>query len=205
MTMPNDQTAVQNGGSARVLLDSARHSASRVDRHHLQVDLQSGPVGVSAGGPWVAGRGSCRGSIRARHGHAMLELARDLRRARAEMPERHAPGHPAPHATARPHRRRCSPANGAFRVPPWALHGGPARAAQLPSTRERRRPAVRSRRPHLPRATYRPGSGPDSEHAAEWPGAYGPLLLRLLHDFPDPGKFHRNSCSSPPSDTPTGL
>jgi len=32
----------------------------------------------SAGGPWVAGRGSCRGSIQRWHGHIMLELARDM-------------------------------------------------------------------------------------------------------------------------------
>jgi hypothetical protein len=29
-------------------------------------------------------------------------------------------------------------------------------------------------------------------------------MLPLLHDFPDPGKSHRNPCSSPPSDTLKG-
>ncbi len=46
----------------------------------------------------------------------------------------------------------------------------------------------------------RPASGPDSEHVAEYPGASAPLVLLLLHDFPDPGRSHRNPCSSP-SDT----
>ena len=45
---------------------------------------------------------------------------------------------------------------------------------------------------------HRPGSGPDSEHAAEYPGASAPAVLLLLHDFPDPGRSHRFPCSSPP-------
>jgi hypothetical protein len=45
--------------------------------------------------------------------------------------------------------------------------------------------------------TYGPGSGPDSEHAAEWAGPPA-LVLPLLHDFPDPGRSHRFLCSSPP-------
>jgi hypothetical protein len=50
-------------------------------------------------------------------------------------------------------------------------------------------------------ATHRPGSGPESEHAAEYPGGSAPAVLPLLHDFPDPGRFHRFPGSSPPSDT----
>jgi len=50
-------------------------------------------------------------------------------------------------------------------------------------------------------AMHRPGGRPDSEHLAEYPGAFAPILLPLLHDFPDPGRFHRFPCSSPPSDT----
>ena len=48
---------------------------------------------------------------------------------------------------------------------------------------------------------YRPGDKPNSEHFAEYPDVFDPLVLLLLHDFPDPGKFHRFPCSSPPSDT----
>jgi hypothetical protein len=55
--------------------------------------------------------------------------------------------------------------------------------------------------PHLRPATYRPGGGPNSEHTAAYPGAPTRLVLLLLHDFPDPGRFHRFACSSPPSDT----
>ena len=52
-------------------------------------------------------------------------------------------------------------------------------------------------------ATQRPGSGPNCEHSAEYPGALAPLVLLLLHDFPDPGRSHRFPLegSSPPSDT----
>jgi hypothetical protein len=38
------------------------------------------------------------------------------------------------------------------------------------------------------------------EHAAGYAAASARLLLPLLHDFPDPGRFHRFPCSSP-SDT----
>jgi hypothetical protein len=31
---------------------------------------------------------------------------------------------------------------------------------------------------------FRPGGGPDSEHAAEYPGVSAPLVLLLLDDFP---------------------
>ena len=44
---------------------------------------------------------------------------------------------------------------------------------------------------------YRPGSGINSEHVAEYLGASAPVVLLLLHDFPDPGKSHRFPCSSP--------
>jgi hypothetical protein len=44
------------------------------------------------------------------------------------------------------------------------------------------------------------GGGRNSEHAAEYPGAFAPLLLPLLHDFPDPGKSCRNG-GPIPSDT----
>jgi hypothetical protein len=54
-------------------------------------------------------------------------------------------------------------------------------------------------------AAYRPGSGRDSEHAAEYPGSSVPAVLPLLHDFPDPGRSHRFPCSSPPSDTYASL
>jgi len=46
-------------------------------------------------------------------------------------------------------------------------------------------------------ATCRPGDGPNSEHGAGYPGAPARLVLLLLHDFPDPGRSHRNPCSSP--------
>jgi hypothetical protein len=46
-----------------------------------------------------------------------------------------------------------------------------------------------------------PGGGTNNEHVADYPGAFAPLLLPLLHDFPDPGRFHRFPGSSPPSDT----
>ena len=40
--------------------------------------------------------------------------------------------------------------------------------------------------------------GPDSEHAVEYSAAPAPVVLLLLHDFPDPGKSHRYGGSSPP-------
>jgi hypothetical protein len=46
-------------------------------------------------------------------------------------------------------------------------------------------------------AMYLPGSRPDSEHAAEYPGAPAPGVLLLLHDFPDPG----NVCKTAGLDT----
>ena len=48
---------------------------------------------------------------------------------------------------------------------------------------------------------HSPDGGPNSEHASEYPGPLTPLVLLLLHDFPDPGRSHRFLCSSPPSDT----
>jgi hypothetical protein len=63
-----------NAGTC-VLPDRARHSASHCRRHHLEANLRARP----AGGPWVAGRGSCRGSIERRHSHIMLAIARDMR------------------------------------------------------------------------------------------------------------------------------
>ena len=62
--------------------------------------------------------------------------------------------------------------------------------------------AVREQMPRTFRpAMHRPGREPDSEHAVEYPGTSAAVLLLLLYDFPDPGKFHRFPCSSPPSDT----
>jgi hypothetical protein len=49
-----------------------------VDRHHLKANLQR-RLDWSAGSQWVAGRGSCRGSIQPQHGIIMLELVRDMR------------------------------------------------------------------------------------------------------------------------------
>jgi hypothetical protein len=50
--------------------------------------------------------------------------------------------------------------------------------------------AVRRSYPRTCRpATYKPGDGPSSEHATDYPGAA--TRLGLLHDFPDPGRFHR--------------
>src|SRR6516162_354215 len=48
---------------------------------------------------------------------------------------------------------------------------------------------------------HRLGSGVNSEHVAEYPDASVLVVLLLLHDFPDPGKFPAFACSSPPSDT----
>jgi hypothetical protein len=62
---------------------------------------------------------------------------------------------------------------------------------------QRREEDARTCRP----AMHRPGGRRNSEHAAEYPDASAPLLLPLLHDFPDPGRSHRFPCSSPPSDT----
>ena len=97
------------------------------------------------------------------------------------------------------------------RVRRSAHHGrwpGPARAAQLPSTRKALLPltgaAARVRsaaREQMPR-TCRP-----SDVQARWrtkqrtlygiAGCVRPILLPLLHDFPDPGKYHRFPCSVP--------
>ena len=49
-------------------------------------------------------------------------------------------------------------------------------------------------------AIHRPGNGPDIEHVAVYPGASALVVLLLLHDFPDPGKFPAFACASP-SDT----
>ena len=65
---------------SRTALVTQRHT---VGRHHLEArpSIQR-RLDWSAGGPCVAGRGSCRGSIQRRHGHIMLELARDMRQMR---------------------------------------------------------------------------------------------------------------------------
>src|SRR6266487_1765306 len=78
---------VHNGGSARVLPERARHSAS----HRRSASSRGRPsiqrrLDWSAGGPWVAGRGSCRCSIQRRHGHLMLELTGDMRHDRTFIP-----------------------------------------------------------------------------------------------------------------------
>ena len=59
---------------------------------------------------------------------------------------------------------------------------------------QRREEDARTCRP----AMHGPGGRRNSEHAAEYPDASAPLLLPLLHDFPDPGRSHRFPCSSPP-------
>ena len=41
------------------------------------------------------------------------------------------------------------------------------------------------------------------EHAAGQEAAPARLVLPFLHDFPDPGRFHRFPCSSPPPRTPS--
>jgi hypothetical protein len=59
---------------------------------------------------------------------------------------------------------------------------------------------------HLLLVMHRPGRAENNELFAEEPGRLARLVLLLLHDFPEPGKFHRSGCSSP-SDTsiPHGL
>ena len=120
------------------------------------------------------------------------------------MPERHAPGQPALQATACLHRQRCSPTERCpARTSPSSLRkvarpGLPrSPAAEYPRAVQ---PAVREHMPTCRTATYRPVSRPDSEHVAEYAGTSSPVVLLLLHDFPDPGKFPAFPCSSP-SDT----
>jgi hypothetical protein len=120
------------------------------------------------------------------------------------MPERYAPGLPALHATAACTGEDTLLQNGASRMcPKLIMEGGPvcprSPAAGYPRGAAASGAGAHARTWHI--ATYEPGSGPDSEHAAEWPGASAALALLLLHDFPDPGRFHRFPCSSPPSDT----
>jgi hypothetical protein len=50
-------------------------------------------------------------------------------------------------------------------------------------------------------AMNRPDGGTNSEHFTGHPSALALLMLLLLYDFPDPGRSHRDPCSSPPSDT----
>jgi hypothetical protein len=125
--------------------------------------------------------------------------------ARAEMPGRHARWSLscARALTACLHRRRCNPAERCLARTSLELiterRGLPAQlSCRVPegAAASGARAGARSRRP----ATCRPGCGPDSEHATEYPGASAPFLLLLLHDFPARGRSHRFPGSSP-SDT----
>ena len=53
-------------------------------------------------------------------------------------------------------------------------------------------------RPALPKAEPLRLRRQHIEHAAGWAAAPARPVLLLLHDFPDPGKFHRFPCSRPP-------
>jgi len=65
---------------SRAVAVTRRHT---VDDITLRPTFDSAPVGLACWRSWIAGRGSCRGSIQRRHGHIMLELARDMRHERA--------------------------------------------------------------------------------------------------------------------------
>ena len=114
-------------------------------------------------------------------------------------PERQAPGQPALHATACLYRRRCSPAERRpARTSPSSLRkvARPGLPAQ-PSCRVPEGAAASGAGAHARTcrtATYRPGSGPDSEHVAEYAGTSAPVVLLLLHDFPNPGRFPAFPC-----------
>ena len=86
---------------------------------------------------------------------------------------------------------------------PLALAPPGTSAAHLPHRRTVARCSQRcgADAPGLPPSHAQVGGGPKNEHAAEYPGTFTPLLLPLLHDFPDPGRSHRFPGSSPPSDT----
>jgi len=88
------------------------------------------------------------------------------------------------------YRRRCSQQNGVLHGrPELNTKGGPA-CPRSPAA-ECRQGAAASGAGAEDRscstATYRPGNGADSEHAAEYPGAFTPVLLLLLHEFPRSG------------------
>jgi hypothetical protein len=62
---------VPNGGSVRILPERPVTQRDDVDRHNPEAGLHTGPVRlVCWKPPWVAGRGSCRYSIRLRLGSA---------------------------------------------------------------------------------------------------------------------------------------
>jgi hypothetical protein len=108
------------------------------------------------------------------------------------MPERYPPGLPTLHATAACTGEDTLLQNGASRVRPRLIMEGSPVCSRSPAAGYPRRAAAsgagaHARTCHI--ATYEPGSGPDSEHAAEWPGSSARLVLLLLHDFPDPGKI----------------
>jgi hypothetical protein len=112
------------------------------------------------------------------------------------VPECHAPGQSAPHPAA------CI-GEGASRLTRRQAHHGrkrawPGRAARLPGFPCAAACGAGADARACHTAMYRPGSGPDSEHVAEYPGAPTLGVLPLLHDFPDPGRSHRFPCSSPP-------
>jgi DNA-binding CsgD family transcriptional regulator len=79
-------------------------------------------------------------------------------------------------------------------------HGGssPSRTFQIPmSYRFQACSLTRAEPMPVPPTAFVPGNGLDSEHGMECPSASTAFVLLLLHDFPDPGKFHRFACSSP--------
>jgi hypothetical protein len=98
------------------------------------------------------------------------------------------------------HRAEVSPAERRLTRAPRAHHGRQPVRSRSPAAGYPRGAAASGAGADAPTSritTYGPGSGPDSEHAAEWAGPPA-LVLPLLHDFPDPGRSHRFLCSSPP-------
>jgi hypothetical protein len=55
-----------------------------------------------------------------------------------------------------------------------------------------------SRCPHLPPSRVQASWQTDSEHASEYPDASAPIVLLLLHDFPEPGNFTDSGVQVPP-------
>jgi hypothetical protein len=107
------------------------------------------------------------------------------------MHERYAPGLLALYVTAACTGEDALLQNGASRVRPKLITEGSPVCPRSPAagTRGALQPAVREQMPDLPHSHVRARQRPNSEHAAEWPGSSARIVLVLLHDFPDPGKF----------------
>src|SRR5580698_4657987 len=86
------------------------------------------------------------------------------------------------HAAVCRYRRRCSQQNGVLHGRPELNTKGSPACPRSPAA-ECRQGAAASGAGAEDRscstATYRPGNGADSEHAAEYPGAFTPVLLLL--------------------------